>query len=112
MARALADIQRDGVDAAVQIAQRLMHSPMTRHARHRPEGRRTDQDAEMAFPRPVVARMAAVPAAVIGDDEPRRRKALGEAGGDFGKEYCLMQKQVATTKKAKKKPISSKVIII
>jgi len=28
-----------------------------------------------------------------------------EAGGDYGKEYCLMQRQVATTKKAKKKPI-------
>jgi len=28
-----------------------------------------------------------------------------EAGGDFGKEYCLMQKQVAISKKAKKKPM-------
>ena len=28
-----------------------------------------------------------------------------EAGGDYGKEYCLMQKQVASAKKAKKKPI-------
>ena len=28
-----------------------------------------------------------------------------EAAGDYGKEYCLMQRQVATAKKAKKKPI-------
>ena len=65
-----------------QIGQCAVDQPLPRDARLAGKGIGDDVDREMGLARPVVAHMAGVVMAVVGDGQPGRRERIAQAGFD------------------------------
>ena len=75
----LADIERYGMGALVDVAQGGLHGPVAGEAGHGRERRSADADREMAFAAAIVAGMPGMAVAFVHDLQQFRRKGACQA---------------------------------